>query len=84
MQALDNQINTYIGSHGVKTGFGSLEFSIYEQMKSRSDKNPMEYTSRFYGMTTPITMSKGYKFIPEFMWYDNGDDNRNSSDKKSG
>ncbi len=132
LRGLDNQINTYIGSLGVKTGFGPFQLSaegnwgqnwgntpggigvsppavnssatIYNnqldntttygfwvdlactfgpvtphllcgQMKSTGSRNPMEYSSRFWGVSTPIEMSKGLTLIPEFMWYDDGDDN---------
>jgi len=55
---------------------------LYGQMESRGDKNPMEYRSRFWGISIPVKMSKGLTLIPEFMWYDDGDDNRDSSDQK--
>jgi hypothetical protein len=51
---------------------------VYGQMKSEGDKNPMRYKSWFWGISIPIEMARGFTLVPEFMWYDDGDDNRNA------
>jgi len=55
---------------------------MYGQMKSEGDKNPMRYKSWFWGISIPIQLAKGFKLAPEFMWYDDGDDNRNEGDNR--
>ncbi len=134
-QGIDNQIDTYIGSLGVRAAFGSFTISaegnwgqnwgntglgigvspparnsaatihnhrldntttygwwvdgsyrlgivtphiMGGQMGSSGDKNPMRYTSWFWGISIPIALSKGFNLVPEFMWYDDGDDNRDA------
>ena len=53
---------------------------MYGQMKSEGDRNPMRYKSWFWGFSIPIAVAKGFILAPEFMWYDDGDDNRDASD----
>ncbi len=55
---------------------------MYGQMKSEGDKNPMRYKSWFWGISIPIQMTKGFSLAPEFMWYDDGDDNRDAWDNR--
>ncbi|MCP4574891.1 MAG: hypothetical protein GY846_01200 [Deltaproteobacteria bacterium] len=55
---------------------------VYGQMKSEGDKNPMQYKSWFWGFSIPIQMAKGFNLVPEFMWYDDGDDNRDAWDNR--
>jgi hypothetical protein len=55
---------------------------VYGQMKSEGDKNPMRYKSWFWGISIPIQMTKGFSLAPEFMWYDDGDDNRDDGDNR--
>jgi hypothetical protein len=55
---------------------------MYGQMRSQGDKNPMWYKSWFWGISIPMDLAKGFRLIPEVMWYDDGDDNRNDSGKK--
>ena len=59
--------------------FGNVTPHImYGQMKSEGDKNPMNYKSCFWGLSVPIEVARGFMLIPEFMWYDDGDDNRDA------
>ncbi len=51
---------------------------VYGQMKSEGDRNPMRYKSWFWGISIPIEMARGFTLVPEFMWYDDGNDNRNA------
>ena len=53
---------------------------VYGQMKSEGDKNPMRYKSWFWGISIPIQVAKGFSLAPEFMWYDDGDDNRGADE----
>lgn len=55
---------------------------MYGQMKSEGDKSPMRYKSWFCGISIPIRMTKGFSLAPEFMWYDDGDDNRDAWDNR--
>ena len=55
---------------------------MYGQMKSEGDKNPMLYKSWFWGISIPIKATKGFTVAPEFMWYDDGDDNRDAWDNR--
>ena len=55
---------------------------VYGQMKSEGDKNPMQYKSWFWGFSVPIQVAKGFMLVPEFMWYDDGDDNRDVWDNR--
>ena len=55
---------------------------MYGQMKSEGDKSPMRYKSWFCGISIPIQMTKGFSLAPEFMWYDDGDDNRDAWDNR--
>lgn len=55
---------------------------VYGQMKSEGDKNPMRYKSWFWGFSIPIQVAKGFVLAPEFMWYDDGDDNRDAWDNR--
>ena len=55
---------------------------VYGQMKSEGDKNPMRYKSWFWGFSVPIQVAKGFMLVPEFMWYDDGDDNRDAWDNR--
>lgn len=55
---------------------------MYGQMESKGDKSPMRYTSWFWGISIPIALSKGFNLVPEFMWYDDGDDNRDAWDNR--
>ncbi len=55
---------------------------MYGQMKSEGDKNPMRYKSWFWGISIPIKATKGFTVAPEFMWYDDGDDNRDAWDNR--
>ena len=55
---------------------------LYGQMKSEGDKNPMAYKSWFWGISIPINVAKGFQLVPEFMWYDDGDDNRDTYDNR--
>ena len=55
---------------------------MYGQMKSEGDKNPMRYKSWFWGISIPIQVAKGFSLAPEFMWYDDGDDNRDAWDNR--
>jgi hypothetical protein len=55
---------------------------MYGQMKSEGDKNPMRYKSWFWGISIPIQVAKGFSLAPEFMWYDDGDDNRDAGDNR--
>ncbi len=51
---------------------------MYGQMKSEGNKNPMAYKSWFWGISIPINVAKGFQLIPEFIWYNDGDDNRDT------
>ena len=51
---------------------------VYGQMKSEGDRNPMRYKSWFWGISIPIQVAKGFSLAPEFMWYDDGDDNQDA------
>jgi hypothetical protein len=53
---------------------------VYGQMKSEGGENPMRYKSWFWGVSVPIQVAKGLNLVPEFMWYDDGDDNRDEGD----
>jgi len=55
---------------------------VYGQMKSEGDKNPMRYKSWFWGISIPIAVTTGFSVVPEFMWYDDGDDNRDQWDSR--
>jgi len=55
---------------------------LYGQMKSEGDKNPMRYKSWFWGISIPIALADGFNLVPEFMWYDDGDDNRDASENR--
>ena len=55
---------------------------VYGQMKSEGDKNPMRYKSWFWGISIPIAVTTGFSVVPEFMWYDDGDDNRDQWDSQ--
>ncbi len=55
---------------------------VYGQMKSEGDKNPMRYKSWFWGISIPIQVAKGFSLAPEFMWYDDGDDNRDDGENR--
>jgi len=55
---------------------------LYGQMKSEGDKNPMRYKSWFWGISIPIKATKGFTVAPEFMWNDDGDDNRNAYENR--
>ncbi|MCF8127268.1 MAG: hypothetical protein K9N10_02035 [Deltaproteobacteria bacterium] len=52
---------------------------LYGQMKSEGDENPMRYKSWFWGISIPIAVTEGFSVVPEFMWYDDGDDNRDDT-----
>ncbi len=55
---------------------------LYGQMKSEGDKNPMRYKSWFWGISIPIAVTSGFSVVPEFMWYDDGDDNQDQWDSR--
>jgi hypothetical protein len=55
---------------------------VYGQMKSEGNRNPMRYKSWFWGVSIPIQVAKGLNLVPEFMWYDDGDDNRDKWDNR--
>ena len=48
---------------------------IFGQAAAMGDQNPMSYRSTMYGVSVPIALAKGFKIRPEFMWYDDGDNN---------
>ena len=55
---------------------------IYGIQNAQGDDLPYDYTSQMYGVSIPIDLAKGFRLRPEFMWYDKGDENTDSSGNK--
>ena len=63
---------------GFKIG-PATPYLIYGFMKTNGDHNKNEYTTQMYGVSIPIDIAKGFRLRPELMWYDDGDDNKDTT-----
>ncbi len=63
---------------GFKIG-PATPYLIYGFMKTNGDHNKNEYKTQMYGVSIPINLAKGLRLRPELMWYDDGDDNKDTT-----
>jgi hypothetical protein len=74
----DTDILAWWAQIGVKFGPGTL-YGMYGQEKTENDGNPSvvadalerDVTRKFYGVTMPIAVAKGFTIRPEIIFYDN-------------